>query len=471
MMQVSVRCCCFFFILAILFFAPVQCVWADDDTAPATALAEAEKSRRFSTGTAFFDDADISGGIYYFHRERRRENPDTGNYRTNLNHASVQASAAFSSGFIGDFLGFDFGIFGSADTKNRGAVDHEMSFVPWGDPWHPDWSAVDTKDGVSVYLAALKTRLGPFWGTGGYYQPAGPGVLGVNWSILPGTYRGVNAGADVGGFSVAVAWADAYKSPWFKEMNDFYKNDGTSGIPWLWSAGIRYQFETGLSLEAAYGESKGHLQNGHVKTRYETRWGQNPVATGYQLYLMRDNDGSGASENDNFDGTASHHYAFFQYEPGPWVFKLEGTYTRAPVDNEFQRGYFAYRLTDRNGSSKGAYDIWWDAHTDWNHHNEKAVFFKVDRRLDDLFPISGFSVGLGAGIGWEGEAYNTDEYLKEWAFTLDIGYVCPSGPLKDAFVKLHFTEYRNGTSLPDWEPFKNGFQSEHDVKFFAGILF
>lgn len=461
----------YLFLAFMLLATPAR---ADDDTASATEGAEESKEQSFSTGTDFFDDAALSGGLYYFQRDRRRFDPARGRYTNNLNHATIQANADFVSGFTGGILGVDFAVFGSHDIKNTGSVDHEMNFFPWNDPWHPNWDKNRTEDGLSIYKAHLKAKAGPFWGRAGYFQPAGPGVLGVNWSVMPGTYRGVNAGADFGGLSLAFAWADAYKSPWFKTMNSFRKNDGEKNVPWLWSSGIRYTFSSGLMLEAAYGESKGHLWNGDFKITHSLSLGPDAAGTlrlGYQLYLMGDNDDSGESPNDNFAGAASQHYAFMHYETGPWLLKLEGTYTRAPFTNEHQVGYFAYRLTDRSGSSKGAYDIWWDARSDWNAHNEKAVFVSGQRFLDDILPLPGFYVGAGAALGWDGEAYGVSEHFKEWAFNLDLGYVKPDGPMKGAFVKLHYTEYRNGTDKPSWTPYKNGFQSEHDIKIFAGIPF
>lgn len=448
--------------------------FAEDETAPATAEAEEGRKRSFSTGTAFFDEGKLSGGLWYFQRDRRRYDPARGRYANNLNHATIQANADFVSGFLGGVVGFDFAVFGSHDIKNTGAVDHEMNFFPWGNPWRPDWDKTRTEDGVSVYKANLKFKAGPAWGAAGCYQPSGPGVLGVNWSVMPGTYRGFNGGVDVGGFSLALAWADAYKAPWFRQMNDFYKNDGEKRVPWLWSSGLRYAFANGLMLEAAYGESKKHLWNSHFKVRYtrepDTEKG-GALTVGYQLYLMGDNSKGGRSLNDNFAGTASHHAAVLQYAVDPWLFRLEGTYTRAPFTSDAHVGYFAYRLTDRSGSSKGAYDIWWDARSDWNAHNEKALFAAAERKLDDLLFIPGFSVGLSTAFGWDGEAYGVSEHLKEWAFSLDIGYTQPSGPLKGAFVKVHLTEYRNGTGKPSWAPYKNAFQNEHDIKIFAGIPF
>lgn len=469
-MTVAHRFCCLCLLLCLGF--SVSTVRAEDDTAPATAGAGESKKRTFSTGTAFFDDAGLSGGIYYFQRDRRRYDVERGRYTNNLNHATLQANADFASGFIGGVIGLDLAVFGSHDIKSTGSPDHEMNFFPWDNPWHPNWDRKRTEDGASVYKALIKARGGPFWGMGGFFQPTGPTTLGVNWSIMPGTYRGVNVGADFGGLSLAAAWADAYKSPWFKTMNSFRKNDGEENVPWLWSAGARYTFENGLMLEGAYGESRGHLWNAHLKTRWDRpEQDGNPLSLGYQLYLMGDNDDSGTSPNDNFSGAASHHALQLWYTAGFWTLKLEGTYTRAPFDGPEQVGYFAYRLTDRSGSSKGAYDIWWDARSDWNAHNEKAVFGAVERKLDDLLPVAGFFVGAGAAFGWDGKGYGVSEHLKEWAFNFDIGYVKPDGFLQGAFVKLHFTEYRNGTNQPSWGPYKNAFQDEHDVKVFAGIPF
>lgn len=305
-------------LLAVLTAVPAA---ANEDLAPETQGLDSREA--FRTGTRFFDEAEVSGGLYFFRRDRRRYDVDKGRYGTNLNHASVQANADFVSGFAGGWLGFDFGVFGSHDLMNKGAVDHEMGFEPWGDPWHPDWSKRRTDDGVSVYKAALKAKAGPAWAKAGWFQPTGPGVLGVNWSIMPGTYRGVNAGADFGRLSLAAAWADEYKSPWFVNMNRFRKNDGETSVPWLWSAGVRYAFESGLTLELGYGASKDHLQNAHFKSSYRTGGGAGPLTMGYHAYFMNDSDDSGKSENDNFDGLASLHYLFGKYEVPPWTFRLE----------------------------------------------------------------------------------------------------------------------------------------------------
>jgi len=460
-----------FFFLCLL---PASLRAADaDDLAPGT---KGQESRRaFTTGTRFFDDAEITGGVYMYRRDRQRYDPASKRYVTNLNHATGQANVDFVSGFLGDSFGFDFGVFGSHDLLNKGAVDHEMSFVPWGNPWHPDWNKNKTEDGVSVYKAALKAKVdadwGRVWSRAGYFQPSGPGVLGVNWSIMPGAYRGLNAGADIGRLSLALAWADEYKAPWYRETNQFMKNDGETHVPWVWSTGAKYTFENGLGLEVAYGSSKGHLRNAHVKGTRTFKAGPGELDLAYHLYAMDDNDDSGASDNDNFDGIALQHYLGTSYRIDAWTLRLEGTLTRAAMSSPHHQGQFAYRLTDRSGSSKGAYEPWWDARSDWNADNEKAVFAGFTRTLDDILPLAGFYAGMGTAIGFDGKGYDTAEHFKEWAFTFDLGYVKPDGPLAGAFVKVHYTQYRNGTDQPSWGTYKNGFQSERDLKIFMGIPF
>ena len=100
-------------------------------------------------------------------------------------------------------------------------------------------------------------------------------------------------------------------------------------------------------------------------------------------------------ENDAFDGEASLHFLFGRYERGPWTFRLEGTYVRAPMSGPQSQGQFAHRLTNLNGSSSGACDVVGTPGLDWNADgNEKAAFAGVMRTLDDVLP-SGFHGGAG----------------------------------------------------------------------------
>lgn len=116
------------------------------------------------------------------------------------------------------------------------------------------------------------------------------------------------------------------------------KNDGETHLPGAWTLGVRYAFENGITLETAYGESPGHLQNAHFKSSWELPLGPGRLKFGYHLYAMQDSDDSGRSENDNFDGIAAQHYIFGLYELEMWTLRLEGTYTSAPHFRPLQPG-------------------------------------------------------------------------------------------------------------------------------------
>ena len=448
--------------LGILLLACPAPAWADDAQNDQPGLRQDERN-------PFWRDAVLSGTLYYFQRYRDRYDVNAGHYKVNLSHATTQASAEFNSGYLGGIIGLDVGAFGALDLYNKGAPDHEMNFFPWRDPWHPDWSAKDASDGASVYKANIKAKLGPVWAKAGYFQPTGPGVLGVNWSFLPGTYQGAEMGADLGNLSLAGAWANEYKAPWFKDTYHFRQNDGETDVDWLWSLGARYSLEN-ASLELAYGQSENYLTNAHLKLRYNTAW-DNDKQSLYltaQTYFMADSDSSGP--NDNFDGLALHQFLAAHYTHEAWRFRLEFLYTRAPTNNPDNVGYFAYRLISRYGGANGAYEPWWDNRSDWNHDNEKAAFAAISRDLSDII-APGWNAGLGYAFGWDGKAHNTSTHLKEQAFNADLSYTFQKGWLQGAAIKLHYTWYDNMTNLPSWDPYKNAFQDEHDIKFSIVIPF
>ena len=424
---------------------------------------------RGSERNPFWRDAVLSGAFYYFQRYRDRYDVSDEHYHVNLSHASPQAAAEFSSGYLGGFVGLDVGAFGVVDLYNHGAPDHEMNFFPWRDPWHPDWSATDADNGASVYKANIKFKVGPAWARAGYFQPSGPGVLGVNWSFLPGTYQGAEMGADIGNLALAGAWANEYKAPWFKDTYRFRQNDGETMVDWVWSLGARYNFEK-ASVEAAYGESQNYLTNAHIKLCYNTDWdeGKQSLYLTAQTYFMTDSASSGP--NDNFDGLALHQFLAAHYNYDAWRFRLEFLYTRAPTNNSDNVGYFAYRLVSRYGGANGAYEPWWDNRSDWNHDEEKAIFAAIGRDLSDII-APGWYIGTGYAIGWDGQAYGVSGHLKEQAWNADLVYTFQEGWLQGAMVKLHYTWYDNMTDFPSWEPYQNAFQSEHDIKFSIVIPF
>jgi hypothetical protein len=73
------------------------------------------------------------------------------------------------------------------------------------------------------------------WARAGYIQPTGQTLLASNWSFMPGTYQGAEAGAkldydDRGALSFSYMWTNEYKAPWYNEMDNFYQNDGVTKV-------------------------------------------------------------------------------------------------------------------------------------------------------------------------------------------------------------------------------------------------
>lgn len=145
---------------------------------PVRAAGESAETRPEPGGLErLYDDARITGGLYFFGRDRRRYDTERKTYKTNLRHGSLQANLDLVSGYAWEHLGVDFGVFTSHDLFNYGAPDHEMGFMPWQDPWHPDWDKHFTLTDVSVYKAALKAKAGPAMAQSGLAPARRAGVL------------------------------------------------------------------------------------------------------------------------------------------------------------------------------------------------------------------------------------------------------------------------------------------------------
>lgn len=419
-----------------------------------------------STGNAFFDDASVTGGIYAFSRKRNRYNPTDDKFDTNLDHTSVLGNIDFSSGYIGGIVGLDLGVYGSMDLQQAASPDHEMNFFPWDDPYNPDWSQKETKDRASFYKAALKFKFANAWAKAGYIQPSGPGGLGVNWNFLPGTYRGTQFGADFGQLSIAYMWADEYKAPWFEETYGFRTKNPDAGltgaddqeIDYIHSIGAVYKFDNGLTLDGAFSQSEDYLDIYHVKVKHALEVANGNLNLSYQFYGAKD-----GGDLEVYDGNAWQQALTALYAVGPYTFRAESTVTKA----EGKQGYFTYRTTSPMGSSNGAYDLWWDSRSDWNHDGEKAVFLGGWRDLADQ-GMPGWKVGASYVYGWDGKpaADYADQSVefKESAFNLDISHTVQEGNWKGSSLSLHWTKYDNRSGLPSWTGFKNGFQDEHDIK-------
>ncbi|MGL4457538.1 MAG: OprD family outer membrane porin, partial [Plesiomonas shigelloides] len=142
----------------------------------------------------FVDDSKLTGGLFYFQRNRQRYDPGIDKFKQNLNHAVTQAALNFNSGYAWDVIGLDIGGFGayalSIDDAN--GVDRENEFNFMGSKYGALADGkTESKDGFSLTTAAVKMKFGDVaTAKAGYTQLYIPGIIGVNWSYQPGTYLG-----------------------------------------------------------------------------------------------------------------------------------------------------------------------------------------------------------------------------------------------------------------------------------------
>ncbi|VTR24810.1 Uncharacterised protein [Serratia fonticola] len=53
----------------------------------------------------FIDDSTLTGGVYYWQRQRDRKDVETGDFKTNLSHSTWNANLDFNSGYAADMFG------------------------------------------------------------------------------------------------------------------------------------------------------------------------------------------------------------------------------------------------------------------------------------------------------------------------------------------------------------------------------
>ncbi|KAA8676619.1 multidrug transporter [Vibrio gigantis] len=424
-----------------------------------------------SQASEFFAESTISGNLNFFMRARDRAGKDANGNDTaktaNLDHGSIFANLGFHSGYVADVVGLDAVVYSTFDMwqeAGKWGGGHEMNFfqcdsVYSTDCWE-DGRGDNTDNGVSFAKAAMKFKFGESVNAQlGYFQPSVPSSLGVNWSFAPGTYRGGEVGANFGDLSLGLVVADNYKAPWFKETYEFQDGAGNDAGE-VYSLGARYALDNGISFDVGYGAlTDGDRKNFHVKVKGTTDGG---LYWSPQLYVVDD--------DNQFDSTAFQTALLTSMSMGQYSFRAEATYTVA--DSEDTRGNvgnMSYRLTEAYGGSNGAYDIWWNNRSDFNHDGEYAFFLSSARDFSDIGG-TGFSAGVSGAYGAGAKADGYDE-LVEYAYSFFANYAIQAGALKDANISFYYTNYYNDTNANDWAVYSNGFNDETDFKLALTIPF
>jgi hypothetical protein len=131
----------------------------------------------------FIDDSTLTGGIYYWQRERDRKDVTTGNYETNLNHSTWNANLDFSSGYAADMFGIDIAAFTAIEMAENHDSGHpnEIAFSSKNKGYDEDYSG--DKSGISLYKAAAKFKYGPVWARRWLHSANGPNAISATLEL------------------------------------------------------------------------------------------------------------------------------------------------------------------------------------------------------------------------------------------------------------------------------------------------
>lgn len=380
-------------------------------------------------------------------------------------HGTFYGAFNLESPYVKGVVGADFSVFGTYDAWQHASPDHEFNFWNVDNPYQKAPASSDCKgtwdegcneDGFSISKAVVKLKYkDSLYGSAGLFQPNVPSALGTNWAFAPGTYRGGQGGVNLDKLSLGIVWSDEYKASWYKETFDYQERNSLmeyEDVGDLYSFGARYQLSKTLKFDTGYaGLTGGDREIAHIKLYYNhEKFYLTP-----QLYIV---------DSDNqYDHTAWQ----FAFKSGTTIgvydLKFEATYSYAPSDDTRGLiGNFVYRPTEEYGSSNGAYDIWWNARSDWNHDGEYAGFVSVNRSFKQE-GLDGFSAGfsLAGGKGPNAKGYKE---FKEYAINLFTDYTFQKGFLEGMTLSLYLTEYVNLSDAPSWSVYSNGFQDETDFK-------
>jgi hypothetical protein len=416
---------------------------------------------------SFIANSKLDGSLKFFMRNRVRSDVVNGINQPkmpNLDHGSLNLSLNFSSGYISKTIGMDVNLYSTFDMWQNESPDHEMNFWGVDNPYDKNptsssgcsgtWEKNCNQNGGQVQTAAIKLKSSEMLNAKiGYFQPSVPTAVGVNWSFSAGTYIGGQIGANFNQLELGLVVADEYRAPWFKESYGFRTSKGNDAGQ-IYSFGSKYRISKNNHIDIAYGAlTRGKRINSHIKYKHKTHSGRVLSA---QIYIVDD--------RELYSSTA-YQIALLSFKKlGAYSLRTEATYTSAKLIDKSLVGNMPYRLTDTYAGSNGAYDIWWNNRSDFNHDGEIAIFSSFSRDMTD-FGTPGLNIEVSGafGAGAKSELTGIDELI-EYSASGSLIYDIQKGPLKDSSIKVHYTYYKNLSNAGNWNPYTNAFQDETDLK-------
>lgn len=433
-------------------------------------LSSEDTAKKSTSIKNFLKKSTLGGTLYFWDRNRERKNRITQQYVNDIIQTTFFAELNFKSAYIAQMFSLELGGYGIWQPNSRGN-NHpsEMAFSKHKSRWRETWD--DDTGGFSFYKALMDFKFKNYlWAKIGYLQPSGQTLLATHWSMLPGTYEGIEVGTVLdfgksGVLSASYMWTDRYKTPWYRKLDKFYRmGPDSKKVHYLHSLGLKYDMKNNLVLEAAFGQSEHYLNQYFSKISYKINLFNSPLSMSYQFYGSQNQRNSGIKV---YDGLAFLQGITFNYPIGPVGIRLEGTAVKA----NGKQGYFLQRMTSAYASTQGRLDISWNSRSDFNARDEKAIFGEISYQLKDIAAfLKGFVIATSYAYGWDAKPssdpiYDQSQKIWERSWNLDFSYSVSKGYFKGTLFQLHYTSYNNNSKHKTWSGgYANIFQDEHDLK-------
>jgi len=385
----------------------------------------------------------------------------------------INAVFDMSSGYLGDWFKADLAWIGAINFQD----DYRCSEVAFCskktdivDGKTQIWAHNDM-DGVALQKATLgvKSQIGDLkWRLRGGYDQLNAGVLSNNWGFLfPGSYRGAQFDAEVGGLSINYAWTDSYRTPWATEFGYFLDPAGKR-LNELQTVGLKYRWDSGLFAEVAGGESTGWQSRYFGKVGWQGKAGASDLSANYQYYRF-DVIGQDFIGRENSFGVQN--VVSLGLTSGGWNLSLE--YVATQVNFWCTVPEFVPRMSAGYGNSQGRLDYWWNAVSDFNKDGEQA--FNLGIRPAPL-TLGTLAISTGGNLiaaqnisGFDKDHFRTDSAGFERGYNLDLGFSFSEGSLKPISTSIHYTHLEaGGDALNELDPgslySRYGLYSTDDLK-------
>lgn len=407
-----------------------------EDTPPPESAKPAAREGSFNVTTG------------YFYRKRTDENEKVPAWPSQkMKSNTFNTVLTHSSGYLDGWLNADIGFIGAWNFEK----DYRCSEVAFcqkkndmvnGEP--NIWANTDV-DGIALYRALLeaKRKTGSFeWSLSAGYGQFNTGVFNVNWGFLfPGTYRGAQLIGKSGGLTMTYAWSDQYRTPWATEFGSYF-GAGGERIDYLHSGSLRYQLESGFFAEAAVGQSYDWQDRYFGKIGYQDQ----KLIANYQYYNYKITglDFAGRENTYGRQDVVSLSYLT------PYFFTVTGEYVWTRASSWFNVPEFVPRMTAGYGNSQGRLDYWWNAVSDFNKHDERALNIGIRQ---EVFKMGNDSYGFFTGAnliyadniaGWNSARAKTDNDGYERGYNLDFGFSVLKGAFQNASFNVHYTHLKAG---------------------------